>query len=207
MTEFKDLSTVMALHNDYCTAEPYIDAEYGIRVQKIGNNYRVMKKVFTGSGWKSQFGGASLQEVPLTEEYKRWADECAKCFGGMDIFAIDALHGLDGKDYIIELNDTAIGILAERWLEDSMRIRDLALDRMDDIYCKEISDIVPEEYTTSTIQKSYKGDRPPLQQKKEKHVEKKKKNEHKLLHWILFIMVALASFLFYFVANNPNFFK
>ncbi len=45
MTEFKDLSTVMALHDDYCTAEPYILAEYGIRIQKIGNHYRVMKKV------------------------------------------------------------------------------------------------------------------------------------------------------------------
>jgi hypothetical protein len=32
----------------------------------------------------------------------------------MDILAVDALHGKDGKDYIIELNDTAIGILNER---------------------------------------------------------------------------------------------
>lgn len=48
MTAFKDLSTVMALWDSYCTAEPFIDAEYGIRVQKIGNSYRVMKKVWNG---------------------------------------------------------------------------------------------------------------------------------------------------------------
>ena len=78
----------MALHTDYCTAEPYIEPEYGLRVQ------RVYKKVFTGSGilqlnitnvegWKSQFGGADLQVIPLTDEFKLWADECSKCFGGM----------------------------------------------------------------------------------------------------------------------------
>lgn len=54
------MSTVLSLHEDYCTAEPYIDVEYGIRVQKIGEHYRVMKKIFTGSGWKSQFGGAGI---------------------------------------------------------------------------------------------------------------------------------------------------
>ncbi len=80
---FSDLSTVLALHHDYCTAEPYLEPEYGIRVQKIGSAYRVYKKIFTGSGWKSQFGGADLQVIPLTDEFKLWADECAKLFGGM----------------------------------------------------------------------------------------------------------------------------
>jgi hypothetical protein len=36
-----------------------------------------------------------------------------------------------------------------------MRVRDLALDRMDDIYCKEIFAPAPEEYTTSSVQKAY----------------------------------------------------
>jgi hypothetical protein len=81
--EFRDLSTVLALHLDYCSAEAYIEPEYGIRVQKLGSSYRVFKKVFTGSGWKSQFGGSDLQVVPLTPEYQLWADECSKIFGGM----------------------------------------------------------------------------------------------------------------------------
>jgi synapsin len=54
--QFRDLATVIALYSDYCTAEKFIDVEYGIRVQKIGNSYRVLKKMMTGSGWKSQFG-------------------------------------------------------------------------------------------------------------------------------------------------------
>jgi len=37
---------------------------------------------------------------------------------------------------IIELNDTAIGILAGHWREDSLIIRDLALTRIEEIYIK-----------------------------------------------------------------------
>lgn len=77
------------------------------------------------------------QLIEPTEEHKFWASECAKLFGGMDVFAIDALHGKDGKDYIIELNDTAIGILASIWEEESNEIVRLAIERMDAIYCSE----------------------------------------------------------------------
>jgi len=132
--EFRDLSTIMALHHDYCTAEHFVDADYGIRVQKIGNHYRVFKKIFTGSGWKSQFGGSDLQDVPLTETYKFWADECSKCFGGMDILAVDAMHGNDGNDYIIELNGTAIGLHRQFVEEDSFHVRDLVLERMSALF-------------------------------------------------------------------------
>ena len=104
----------------------------------------------TGSGWKSQFGrwskifvqqttnesigGSSLSCIELTDDYKRWADECSKLFGGMDILAVDALHGVDGKDYIIELNDTAIGILTQNWEEDTLSLCQLVIERMNQIY-------------------------------------------------------------------------
>ncbi len=77
------------------------------------------KKVYTGSGWKSQFGGSDLQlieindvrpaptmrvreeamlltlahSLPALQRYKLWVDECAKAFGGMDLLAVDALKG------------------------------------------------------------------------------------------------------------------
>mmetsp|Transcript_28319 Transcript_28319/g.39991 ORF Transcript_28319/g.39991 Transcript_28319/m.39991 type:complete len:380 (-) Transcript_28319:12-1151(-) len=132
--DFRDIATVVALHSDYCTAEKFIDSEYGIRIQKIGNHYRVFKKVFTGSGWKSQFGGADLQEIPLTDTYKLWADECAKSFGGMDLLAVDALHGKDGKDYIIELNGTAIGFHAKSIQEDTKHVKEVVIEKLNALF-------------------------------------------------------------------------
>ena len=33
----------------------------------------------------------------MKEEYKVWADEVAKMFGGLDIHALDVLHTQDGN--------------------------------------------------------------------------------------------------------------
>lgn len=132
---FRDMATVLALNNNYCTSEPFIDAEYGLRVQKIGNHYRVYKKVYTGSGWKSQFGGSDLQLIEINDRYKLWVDECAKAFGGMDLLAVDALKAKDGQEYIIELNGTAIGLTPGYEAEDTEHIHQLTLERMNSLFC------------------------------------------------------------------------
>ena len=52
MQTFRDMQTVMTLYDDYATVEPFIKYAYGIRVQKVGPSVTVLKKHFTGSGWK-----------------------------------------------------------------------------------------------------------------------------------------------------------
>jgi glutathione synthase/RimK-type ligase-like ATP-grasp enzyme len=84
--------------------------EYDLRIQKIGNHYRAYRRI-GGGGWKTNQGSAILEDVPMTEQYKLWVDECAKLFGGMEILAVDAIHNADdGKDYILEVNDSSIGL-------------------------------------------------------------------------------------------------
>jgi Synapsin, ATP binding domain len=120
----------------YCSGEPYVEAEWGIRVQKIGSHLRVYKKLFTGSGWKSQFGGSSLVNVdpddPEFPKYQAWADAVSSSpFGqGMEMFAIDALHTAAGEDVIIELNGTAIGFHTDFYEEDSGHVKEVVCEKM-----------------------------------------------------------------------------
>ncbi len=38
----KDMTSVIAISDSYCTIEPYVDAKYDLHVQKIGTNYKAL---------------------------------------------------------------------------------------------------------------------------------------------------------------------
>jgi len=87
-----------------------------------------------GNNWKTNTGTSVIEEVQLTDQYKLWADECSKIFGGIDILAVDAIHTATGKEYIMEVNDTSIGLAPDNELEDMGHIRDLVMKQMELIY-------------------------------------------------------------------------
>jgi len=129
--DFEDLRSLVALHKDYSTAEPFLEGEYDLRIQKIGNHYRAFKRISASGNWKTNTGTSMLEEIPVTDRYKMWADECSKLFGGLDILAVDAIHdSKSGKEYILEVNDTAIGLGPEKQDEDNGYIRDLVLEKL-----------------------------------------------------------------------------
>jgi hypothetical protein len=101
-------------------------------VQKIGSHYRAFSR--TSSNWKGNVGNQSIvKEIPPTEQMIRWADECAKVLGGLDILGLDFLHcKKTDKFFILELNDTAIGLVHEVADEDMNFMRDLVLARMEE---------------------------------------------------------------------------
>jgi len=72
-----------------------------------------------------------IEDIELTPQFKEWIDECCKVFGGLDICGLDFLHSKDNDSfYILELNDTAIGLVHKHEEEDMKFMRDLVLLRM-----------------------------------------------------------------------------
>ncbi|KAL7532857.1 hypothetical protein ACHAWF_004263 [Thalassiosira exigua] len=136
--DWEDVRSVVAIADGkYCTAEPFINGEYDIRIQKIGGNYRAYKRRSLSGTWKTNTGYSIIDVVELIPDYKRWIDEACKMFGGLDICTVDAIHDSGtNKDYIMEVNGTSSGLLPEYAGEDNMHICDLVVDKMNKCVCE-----------------------------------------------------------------------
>eukprot|EP00913_Durusdinium_trenchii_P003047 g2816.t1 len=77
--------------------------EPGLRIQKIGSNYRAFKRIGISGDWKTNTCTSIMDEIECTERYRRWADAAATFFGGLDILTVDAIIEAEtGKEFILE---------------------------------------------------------------------------------------------------------
>ena len=123
--QFMDYKTTLSMGTEYFTVEPYCPALHDVRVQLVGGHVRAYKR--TSDSWKGNMGNTRYADIPVTDAYRRAAEACAQLFGGLDILSLDYLRLKDGRQVILELNDSMTGFHDSHAAEDRARVRDCVL--------------------------------------------------------------------------------
>jgi hypothetical protein len=127
-------SLLVCTKEGHCLAEPFVEGECDLRLQKIGGSIRVMKRQTCTGAWKTQTQTCVLENLDtFPAKYSAWLFAAAQLFGAdheLDICTLDVIvEEKTGKEYILELNGTSSG-WGHNAEEDNLILAQLLVDRM-----------------------------------------------------------------------------
>jgi len=133
-----DARSIVGIHGDYATSEPYREGAHDLRIQKIGNRVRAFKR--TGMSWKTNVDSLEIEEVPVEARWLHWITEASKMNGAyMDICTMDLVVGLaDGEEFILEINGCGSGVPYLTEEQDYIAMADLCFQRLHDLFIRKI---------------------------------------------------------------------
>lgn len=132
----EDVVSLLSLNKNYLSAEPFINASYDLRIQKIGTKYRVFKRISLNGSWKTNTGSSALEEIEMNDTYRFWISEASKMFGGLDICTVDAIFDADeNKEFIMEVNGSSSGFSpdSETLESDNLAVKHLVMSKLNDL--------------------------------------------------------------------------
>lgn len=71
-----------------------------------------------------------MELIPVTERYKKWLDEVANLFGGLDILTVEAVADKEGREIIYEVSGSQMSLMGETQEEDRRLISDLLFQKL-----------------------------------------------------------------------------
>lgn len=71
-----------------------------------------------------------MTTLPLDAKYNLCLWQVSEIFGGLEVCALELVVGKDGREHIIELNDSATSFMGDSQEEDRRHLADLVLQRM-----------------------------------------------------------------------------
>merc|ERR1719259_618785 len=151
---FEDMKGVVAVSNQYCTIEKFVEAYCDLHVFKIGEHYKALMRKSLSGNWKTNVGDVEIKEVTVQERYKKWIDEASAMFGGLRLCSLEAIVDNSGQEYIIEINDCAMGLMGDGQDEDRKLIAEIVVKDMEE-KCK-----IPEEKPTPAPSETANESRP-----------------------------------------------
>jgi len=127
----EDIKGVVAVSNQYCTIEKFVEAYCDLHIFKIGSTYKALMRKSLSGNWKTNVGDVEIKEVTVQDKYKKWIDEASSMFGGLELCSLEAIVDGAGQEYIIEINDCAMGLMGDGQDEDRKLIAEVVIKEME----------------------------------------------------------------------------